>query len=66
MKTYLVRLFNQDMKLTLEDHVEAPTLSEAIEKAKALKNDVNASQHYGADFYLKAITIEQHKTTTKE
>ena len=59
MRTYLVRLYNQDMQITLEDTVVAPSMGEAMEKAKALKNDVNASEEYCADFVIKAITIKE-------
>jgi len=59
VRTYKVRLYNQDMQITLEETIEAPSMGEAMEKAKALKNDVNAVEHYRAEFVLKAITIHE-------
>lgn len=59
MKTYLIRLYNKDMQITLEDKVEAPNMPEAIEKARILRGSVNKTEQYCTDFVLKAVTIHQ-------
>jgi hypothetical protein len=59
VRKYKIRIFSNKEGLTLEDVIEAPTLSEAMATAQAMDNDINAKHMYAADFRVKAITIEE-------